>query len=74
MIKYISKINWLAVLLSLFFYSFLGWLWFIVLLPTQYNSILGANQKRFLNMAARFTYANSEQKFTTMKIQTPSFI
>jgi len=40
MIKYISKINWLAVLLSLLFYSFLGWLWFTVLFPNQYASAL----------------------------------
>lgn len=36
MIKYISKVNWLAVLLSLVFYSLLGWLWFTVLFPNQY--------------------------------------
>ncbi len=40
MIKYISKINWLAVLLSLLFYSFFGWLWFTVLFPNQYASTL----------------------------------
>ena len=40
MMKYISKINWLAVLLSIVFYSFLGWLWFTVLFPNQYASTL----------------------------------
>jgi len=40
MIKNLSKINWLAVLLSLVFYSFFGWLWFIVLFPNQYASTL----------------------------------
>lgn len=40
MLKYVSKINWLAVLLSLVFYSFLGWLWFTVLFPNQYASTL----------------------------------
>ncbi|RQO39376.1 DUF1761 domain-containing protein [Chryseobacterium sp. KBW03] len=40
MIKYILKINWLAVLLSLVFYSFFGWLWFTVLFPNQYASTL----------------------------------
>jgi hypothetical protein len=40
MIKYISKINWIAVLLSLVFYSFFGWLWFTVLFPNQYASTL----------------------------------
>lgn len=40
MIKYISKINWLAVLLSILFYSILGWLWFTVLFPNQYASTL----------------------------------
>ncbi|MFP3594596.1 DUF1761 domain-containing protein [Chryseobacterium sp. SIMBA_038] len=41
MLKYISKINWLAVLLSLVFYSFFGWLWFTVLFPNQYAGTLG---------------------------------
>lgn len=40
MIKNLSKINWLAVLLSLVFYSFFGWLWFTVLFPNQYASTL----------------------------------
>ena len=40
MLKYISKINWIAVLLSLLFYCFLGWLWFTVLFPNQYASTL----------------------------------
>ena len=40
MIKYVSKINLLAVFLSLLFYSFLGWLWFTVLFPNQYASAL----------------------------------
>lgn len=40
MLKYISKINWLAVLLSLVFYSFFGWLWFTVLFPNQYATTL----------------------------------
>ena len=40
MIRYISKINWLAILLSLVFYSFLGWLWFTILFPSQYASTL----------------------------------
>ena len=40
MIKNLSKLNWLAVLLSLLFYSFLGWLWFTVLFPNQYASTL----------------------------------
>lgn len=40
MIQNISKINWLAVLLSLVFYSFFGWLWFTVLFPNQYASTL----------------------------------
>ncbi len=40
MLQKISKINWLAVLLSLVFYSFLGWLWFTVLFPNQYASAL----------------------------------
>ncbi len=40
MIKNLSKINWLAVLLSLVFYSFFGWLWFTVLFPNQYANTL----------------------------------
>ena len=40
MIKNLSKINWLAVLLSLVFYSFFGWFWFTVLFPNQYASTL----------------------------------
>ncbi len=40
MIKFISKINWLAVLLSLVIYSFFGWLWFTLLFPNQYASTL----------------------------------
>ena len=40
MIKNLSKINWLAVLLSLVLYSFFGWLWFTVLFPNQYASTL----------------------------------
>lgn len=40
MIQNLSKINWLAVLLSLVFYSFFGWLWFTVLFPNQYASSL----------------------------------
>ena len=40
MIKNLSKLNWLAILLSLVFYSFLGWLWFTVLFPNQYASTL----------------------------------
>lgn len=40
MIKNLSKINWLAVLLSLVFYSIFGWLWFTVLFPNQYASTL----------------------------------
>jgi hypothetical protein len=40
MIKNLSKINWLAVSLSLVFYSFFGWLWFTVLFPNQYASTL----------------------------------
>jgi Protein of unknown function (DUF1761) len=40
MIKNLSKINWVAVLLSLVFYSFFGWLWFTVLFPNQYASTL----------------------------------
>jgi hypothetical protein len=40
MIRYISKINWMAVLLSLVFYSFLGWLWFTVLFPDEYAGTL----------------------------------
>ena len=40
MIKHLSKVNWIAVLLSLVFYSFLGWFWFTVLLPDQYASTL----------------------------------
>jgi hypothetical protein len=40
MLKYISQINWIAVLLSLIFYSFLGWLWFTVVFPNQYASTL----------------------------------
>ena len=40
MIKNLSKINWLAILLSLVFYSFFGWLWFTVLFPNQYASTL----------------------------------
>ena len=40
MIKNLSKINWLAVLLSLVFYSFFGWLWFTVLFSNQYANTL----------------------------------
>ena len=40
MLRYISQINWIAVLLSMVFYSFLGWLWFTVLFPNQYASAL----------------------------------
>lgn len=40
MMKYVSKIKWLAVLLSLIFYSFFGWLWFTILFPNQYASAL----------------------------------
>jgi Protein of unknown function (DUF1761) len=40
MFQKISKINWLGVLLSLVFYSFLGWLWFTVLFPNQYANTL----------------------------------
>ncbi|WPQ61764.1 DUF1761 domain-containing protein [Chitinophaga sancti] len=40
MIKSFSRINWLAVLLSLVFYSFFGWLWFTALFPNQYASTL----------------------------------
>lgn len=40
MIKNLSKINWLAVFLSLICYSFLGWLWFTVLFPNQYADTL----------------------------------
>ena len=40
MLQKISKISWLGVLLSLVFYSFLGWLWFTVLFPNQYASTL----------------------------------
>jgi len=40
MIKSLSRINWLAVLLSLVFYSFFGWLWFTALFPNQYASTL----------------------------------
>lgn len=40
MIKYISKINWLGVLLSLIFFSFLGWVWFSVLFAESYASSL----------------------------------
>lgn len=40
MLTYLSKINWLAVFLSLVFYSFLGWLWFTVLFSDQYASSL----------------------------------
>lgn len=41
MLQKISKISWFGVLLSLVFYSFLGWLWFTVLFPNQYASTLG---------------------------------
>jgi hypothetical protein len=40
MIKNLSKINWLGVLISLVFYSFLGWLWFTVMFPNQYAGTL----------------------------------
>jgi hypothetical protein len=40
MLQKISQISWLGVLLSLVSYSFLGWLWFTVLFPTQYASTL----------------------------------
>jgi hypothetical protein len=40
MLQKISKISWLGVVLSLVFYSFLGWLWFTVLFPNQYASTL----------------------------------
>lgn len=40
MLQKISKISWLGVLLSLVFYSFLGWLWFTILFPNQYASTL----------------------------------
>lgn len=40
MIKNLSKINWLAVFLSLVLYSLFGWLWFTVLFPNQYASAL----------------------------------
>lgn len=40
MLKQISRINWIAVLISMVFYSFLGWLWFTVLFPDQYASAL----------------------------------
>lgn len=40
MLQKISKISWLGVLLSLVFYSFLGWLWFTVLFPNQYAKAL----------------------------------
>lgn len=40
MLQKISKISWLGVVLSLVFYSFLGWLWFTVLFSNQYASTL----------------------------------
>lgn len=40
MLQKISKISWLGVLLSLVFYSFLGWLWFTVLFPNEYAGTL----------------------------------
>ncbi|MCP9765600.1 DUF1761 domain-containing protein [Lacihabitans soyangensis] len=40
MLQKISKISWMGVVLSLVFYSFLGWLWFTVLFPNQYASTL----------------------------------
>jgi hypothetical protein len=40
MLKNISKINWLSILFSLVFYSFLGWLWFTVLFKNQYEITL----------------------------------
>jgi Protein of unknown function (DUF1761) len=40
MLQNVSRISWLGVLLSLVFYSFLGWLWFTVLFPNQYASAL----------------------------------
>lgn len=41
MLSSISKINWFAVLLSLLFFSFLGFLWFTVLFSNQYAAALG---------------------------------
>lgn len=40
MLNSFSKINWVAVLLSLVVYSFLGWLWFTVLFKDPYAAAL----------------------------------
>lgn len=40
MLKHFSKISWLGVVLSLLFFSFLGWFYFTVLFPDQYAASL----------------------------------
>lgn len=40
MLRKISKISWWGVLASLVFYSFFGYLWFVVIFPDQYANTL----------------------------------
>ena len=40
MLKHFSKISWLGVVLSLSFFSFLGWFYFTVVFPDQYAASL----------------------------------